>query len=72
MIFSMASNDIKQSIVEIWTLTQVYDPQKRIVNPAWHNWVLLDLARRLCELDSRFGSIELTNSTKLEFFQRIF
>ncbi|KAI9478728.1 MAG: hypothetical protein EXX96DRAFT_572014, partial [Benjaminiella poitrasii] len=72
IICGMTSNDLKRSVIEIWSLSKVHDYERRVLYPSWYNWVLLDLARRLHELDNRILSTDLINGVKLEICQRLF
>ncbi|KAI7902759.1 uncharacterized protein BX663DRAFT_68740 [Cokeromyces recurvatus] len=72
IICGMSNKNLKRSIIEIWFLSQVHNIERRILNPSWYNWVLLDLARRLSELENRILSIELINAVLIELCQRIF
>jgi hypothetical protein len=72
MLYRMDDADLQRSIIEIWVMTQVHDPEKRLVNSAWYNWVLLDLARRLSQLDTRYGPHKLLESLATELSQRLF
>lgn len=72
MLYNMEDNDLKTSIIEIWILTQVHNPEKRLLSPAWYNWVLLDLARRLSQLETRIEPNKLLKNLLVELSERLF
>ncbi|GAA5807990.1 hypothetical protein MFLAVUS_001372 [Mucor flavus] len=58
LIYTMSNEHLITSIIEIWALTQFHDLDTWTINPAWYNWVILDISRRINHLGNRNNSVD--------------
>ncbi|KAG2237752.1 hypothetical protein INT48_009691 [Thamnidium elegans] len=68
----MRNDHLIASIIEIWVLTQFHDFDTWTINPAWYNWVILDISRRINQLGNRNNSGILINYLVTQISLRLF
>ncbi|KAI8083896.1 hypothetical protein BDF21DRAFT_462063 [Thamnidium elegans] len=72
LMYTMRNDHLIASIIEIWVLTQFHDFDTWTINPAWYNWVILDISRRINQLGNRNNSGILINYLVTQISLRLF
>ncbi|KAI9363066.1 hypothetical protein BD770DRAFT_407429 [Pilaira anomala] len=72
LLYKMQSQELIKSITNIWALTQFHDPDMWIINPGWYNWVILDIVRRINQLNNRNNPVLLQHILIREISLRLF
>lgn len=72
VMYTMSNEHLITSIIEIWALTQFHDLDTWTINPAWYNWVILDISRRINHLGNRNNAGILINHLITLISMRLF